>query len=534
MTYWKSFCVLITVCLVAVPAGPAAGESGKAWALRDHYSFKGERGEFRLDVQTAEWRVDINGLGVLIDSAWAEVELAGGKIVALNKLKSTDQTRSSFDEPVGTGTYFQSRFPAVDGLDIAYSVARFDERPFLVLIIDVTNKSDQPIQIASLKPAVFGPGVVQNLDRGTTQSAFYTAWRGGYPMLQAPPKASLVHFHVPNPQITVGIGVLQSGMSDSHIIFNGAAPSITGVAESVYDPPLELQPGESLRSDPVWITVYLNESDHVHQHHAWAESTYRGELHYVPPPHAWVTVDPSADMDDLMDTARSWDRQTIVRHALIPYGWESRPGSLAGDTPRYPKDIRDAAADLRKLGLSPGISFDPLAASGGRERGVVEDSDGNHWLNPLDPEAKKTLAKRIERLVDGGFGFFLVPETTMPSATLGRMKLTRAHAHSLAIQLMRDVVPDAAIIPAPTLEIDSEAKSWEGLAATTFWYESLGYRAGPVRFNVDNLRDIPDPLAGLIRNYHGSVEIVGGPVKKKLGSQLAAALDHAAAHASSN
>jgi hypothetical protein len=227
----------------------------------------------------------------------------------------------------------------------------------------------------------------------------------------------------------------------------------------------------------------------------------------------------------LLETAKSWNQQTIIRHALIPFGWESQPGSHAGSAPRYPRDMRAAAGELRKLGMNPGITIDPLSIADGKGSGVVTADDGSLWLYPGNANARKELEKRAKRLTDAGFSFFVVPQTGMPDETLAHLKLTRAHAYSLALEMLRAAAPDAAVVPSPAITVGSAPEHWHDAASATVWYPSMGHNGGAIRFEMGEMRDVSADLAENMREYHGSIEIVGRPSRRNVGVDLAAALD---------
>jgi hypothetical protein len=517
--------VFVAVAIALGISAHAEG-SGKAWGLRDHYSFDSDTGSFRIDIQTAEWGVALKNLGDVVNFAYAEIETGDGKSFALNELKSTNNNRDTFKNKLGSGTVFRSIFPATEGLEATYSVARFKDRPFILLSLSVKNTGDKPISIASLKPAVFSTGVISGLTDTMQRTTVHTVWRGGFPLLEGSADASLVRFQVPRPKMTLGIGLLQSGEVDSHISLKGPNSALTGAVESRFDPPLQLDPGETVSADPIWLSVYIPDAKDVQSHHSWTEFSNRGSMKCVPAPHAWVTVDAAATADDLVDAAKSWGSQAIVHYALVPYGWERKVGSLEGATPRYPKNMGKVAAQLARLGMRPGITLDPLATDK-KDSGVVIAVDGSRWLQPGNAKAQKTLEKRIGKLSGEGFRLYVVPQTTMPDDVLVKNKLTRVHAYSLALDMLRRAAPDAAVVPAPALSMDESLEAWRHAAETTATYQAMGYKAGPVRFAVDTINNVPDDLIGAIQDYAGSVEVVGRLSKRRVRTKLTAALETA-------
>ena len=46
-------------------------------------SFQGERSVLKVDVQTAEWMIELTGLGILVKDAQCEIEYADGKVLRL-------------------------------------------------------------------------------------------------------------------------------------------------------------------------------------------------------------------------------------------------------------------------------------------------------------------------------------------------------------------------------------------------------------------------------------------------------------------
>ncbi|MDP7639521.1 MAG: hypothetical protein QGG73_07380, partial [Candidatus Hydrogenedentes bacterium] len=73
MKFLASWGCGLTICGAMGLGSAACAEDYLVWALRDHYSFSSDNATLSYDVKRAEWKVDVQGLGVVVKDVKAEV-----------------------------------------------------------------------------------------------------------------------------------------------------------------------------------------------------------------------------------------------------------------------------------------------------------------------------------------------------------------------------------------------------------------------------------------------------------------------------
>ncbi len=506
---WGHMCLAIGLLSIAVH-GFAADEY-KPWALRDHYSFDGENSKLMVDVQTGEWMVEVSNLGVLVKDAQCEIEYGDGRVLRLSSLKAFKDDRETFDGPLGEGTRFRSLFKAPDGLEVDFSVSRFKTRPFMMIHVNLTNKSSAPIAIREIRPAVFDRGSVAELgDSVVTQAQ--TRRRGNFSMVTNDAGSGLFLLTLRQPKITLGVGLLRSGMVNSIVDLRPDGKSWVGAVRCKYEPALTIQPNSRVGGDPVWMSLLVPDAVQVAEIHAWSEITGMQGLSPDAVPRGWVTVAAGATAADVIRTAEAWSGG-YVRYVLVPEGWQAAPGSLSGREPGYPKDMGKLARDVMKIGMIPGISFDPLACDKGEGKLTVKAADGSYWLNLGLEEARGVAAERVDRLVNQGYQFFVVESSKIPDDVLKTFNVTRNQADLFAMQIFSMAAAGYPVVPSPNMTLGGDAGKWGAAARLTAAMQRYGVTAGPVRLQSEEIKDASRALLQAIGDYDGPVEIVGTPRK---------------------
>jgi hypothetical protein len=496
----------------------ACAEDYLVWALRDHYSFSSDHATLSYDVKRAEWKVDVPGLGVVVKDVKAEVVFTDGARVFLSDLEPDIDTRDEFSGPLGTGKVFTSTFKKHKGLAISCSVRRFDERPFLLMRIEAKNTGGEIIGIERIRPAVVAPGGIGNFSTMPKVTAINMDQRAKYPVPHREQRASLVSFELAGRKTTIAVGILQSGHMDSSIRLDPSGGSWQGSVECVFDPPLLLQPGETVQADPVWVSFGTPDLARVLQFFSWSKSVQPSPSQGDAIPDSWVTVEKGDNADTLYGVARDWTRSG-VRHALVPSMWEGRPGSLKGAVPNYPRDMGQVADTLSGIGMKPGITVDPLKIARGAAEWTALTDDGARWLNPSIPKGREAAIERLKGLVAMGYKFFVVERSLIPNEVLRHFNMTRAEADLLAFDMMAGAAAGRPVLPSSALRLRHDDAHWTSMAASTAWLEEYQVAAGPVRIVTDGMKEVSPTLADALREFAGPVEIVGSP-KSRLRNQL--------------
>ena len=317
---------------------------------------------------------------------------------------------------------------------------------------------------------------------------------------------------------TIAVGILQSGHMDSSIRLDPSGGSWQGSVECVFDPPLLLQPGETVEADPVWISFGTPDLPRVLQFFSWSKSVQPSPSQGNAIPHSWITVEKGEGADKLYRVARDWSRSG-VRHVLVPSMWEGRPGSLKGAAPNYPRNMKQVADAIRGMGMKPGITVDPLKIARGAAEWSVLTDDRTRWINPSIPEGREAGVEQMKELVAMGYTFFVVERSLIPNAVLRHFNMTRAEADLLAFDMMAGAARGRPVLPSATLRLRHDDRHWATMAASTAWLAEYHVAAGPVRIITDGMTEIPPALSNALREFAGPIEIAGSP-KSKLRNQL--------------
>ncbi len=503
----------VVLCLAAVfTIGLARAEDYKPWALRDHYSFKGEHSTCAFDVQTGEWMVDVEGLGTLIKDAQCEIEYANGRVLRLSSLKAVKDNRESFKGPLGEGTRFSSVFKTPENLEIDFSVARLTEHPALLVHVNLINRGDRPVLIRDVRPVVFDVGAVAPLENTTVVTQARTSRRGNYSVFNGGAAAGLVMFQLAKPRMTLGVGLLESGLMNSSIEFTPQGKSWAGAIHCRYQPSFAIAPGARVGCDTVWMSLFVPEPGEVSQFHAWASAKSMKPSESEAVPAGWVTAPKDATLADLIKVAVAWSGNS-VRHVLVPAGWTESPGSLEGRSPAYPKDMGKVADAIAKLNMKPGITYDPLATDETKASWAITAADGTRWLDLNQPDARDRLAKSVSKLVGMGFDFFVVVPSAIPDDILLKFNITRAQADLFALQALTDAAGGRAVMPSPALGLGPELAKWREAVSSTAVAQTYGAASGPLQVNTEDMSSVSKDLATAMKDYPGPLEITGTPKK---------------------
>lgn len=482
------------------------------WALRDHYSFSADHAAFRYDVKSAEWMLDVDGSGALIQDAQCEIEFADGEVLRLSSLRAVKDEREKFSGPMGDGTFFRSVFEADRSLQITFTVARFNKQPFMLFFVALENKGNETIDVRAIRPVVFDPGSISNLGHRVTLSRQSVTRRGIFPVLRSDETASLLQFQIDEPEVTLGLGLLQTGIMNSYIDVKSAGGAWEGAIHCVFEPSVHINPGSKIGSDSIWLSFSVPEPREVLRLHTWAQSTDSPKMNTHAQVSGWITIDPELPVQALYTAVRQWNGAN-VNHVLVPSGWESHAGSLRGSKPSYPRDMARVAKEIRGLGMRPGITVRPLALENSRTEWGFQAGDGTNWLDVTSGPAIDFGVRQMEKVLDWGFQFLVVETSAIPDEVLRRLNVTRAQANGLALEIAARAARGRPVYPAAELTLGNNVQQWRQAVSATAFFEEFGMIAGPVRLRVDTLPNLPPSLARAIGQFSGPIEFVGRPMR---------------------
>jgi hypothetical protein len=300
-------------------------------------------------------------------------------------------------------------------------------------------------------------------------------------------------------------------MMNSSVDLRPAGKSFVGAIHCRYEPVLAIQPGTKVGCDPVWMSQFVPQAGEVAKFHAWADAQGRAGAPGPAIPRGWATAQRGAPAEELYKLAEAWADHSID-HVLVPAGWQAASGSLQGNEPAYPKDMGRVADEIRKRGMKPGITFDPLATEETKDW-TVAAADGTRWLDLSKPQAREQVKKAAAKLAGMGYDFFVVAPSAMPDDVLQKFNVTRAQVDLFALQSLAEAVSDRPVVPSPALSIGGELVRWREAINSTEALQAYGSSSGPVQVDTDKISTVSKDLATAIEEYDGPVEVTGTPKK---------------------
>jgi len=498
------------------------------WALRDRYTF--DNGPLLLDFakDDGEWRIRVKPAvegameqEVLVKDVGFVIELADGRTLKSDEIYKQGATmkREKYTGDVaGNGTHYTTHFGVKDGLAVSHQASSFDNWPYLVLTLTVRNDSPAPVTVNRVIIASLGAGGVMGLGPEAKERARYLQVRGGCPLFSKNELPQEMSFLDPKTGYEVSLGVIPSGLAETGIILQPSDGAWQGAIMSDYQPGHVIKPGETFEADSVLVS-FGGKPVQSDTQYSWYLRSMKWPVRSANAPRAWVTVADTEGLGALVNAAKSAQGYGVT-HALIPAKWESAPG--------YPKDIAKAAKELKNAGCTPGITVDPLAVQGEVGK-TAKAADGQLWANPADDSTAAALQKRVQKLIEGGFGFVVVERTHIPDDVLTGFGISRGEAEWRAFGVVSAAAAaaggKACVFPASETKVKPERDAWLEAAAAVGRIADFGGNVGPVTLEGKGFNAMDNDLATAMRLWQGPIEILGEPgasARAALGAVLGA------------
>ncbi|HNZ49084.1 MAG TPA: hypothetical protein PLQ42_07350 [Candidatus Hydrogenedentes bacterium] len=519
--------------VLAAPAKASAKAPAKAttqapaqklpWTLREHYTFSG--GPLRLDYakDNGEWRIKLfqedseqarMNPDLILKEVRFSIELADGRVLTNDMFGAAGETfldrGPAVWEVAGEGTHYAIQFQPLEGLSVEHAVTMLKQWNFLLITLKVKNISENPISIQKIVTAEIPAGSLCGLSEQAEIGTCNMVFRGGHPVFSPEGLSSSLRIYDPVRQVIVNIALIPQGKAASGIFSTRESGQWHGRIESDFSPAKPLAPGASLEADPLWLSLgtapALQDSQYSYLlYHFCKEGTTLDQ------PRAWVTVSDTAGLSRLKSEAGTAAALGIT-HALIPGNWESKPGSLEGGAPLYPRNINEAASALQAAGVTPGITLDALPAKSGGGH-TAKSADGQLWNNPCVPEGKAAVKDRIRTLYSKGFGFFALEASAIPDDVLLAFGISRAEADTAAFSAAVEAVQGtkAAVLPAAASALPLNRDAWlaAASAAARIREGDIGIAPVGVLLNTDQTPDFETRLA--LQMWPGPFQFVDAP-----------------------
>ncbi|HOC67697.1 MAG TPA: hypothetical protein PKO23_02710 [Candidatus Hydrogenedentes bacterium] len=509
--------------VVAQPAPPA---EKLPWTLREHYTFPG--GPLRLDYakDNAEWRIKVYqedsetsrmNPDVVLHTVGFSVAVKDGPVLTNDMLGAGGETIMA-REPhqtdfVGEGTAYTVRFVPQEDLVVEHTITTFRRWNFLFLTVKVTNQGAGPKNILKISPAIIASHAFEGLSDAAVSSARPLMFRGPYPVFGPEGQGTALRIYDAARPLSLMMAFLPSGFAACRYASPSGGSNLEGSFECDYAPGYALQPGDSITSNPIFISFgfppAMAQSQYDYLLSNACAPAVSGEL-----PRAWVTVPDTEGLAVLRAEAGNAVSAGIT-HALIPDNWEGRPGTLEGGAPKYPRNIAEAASSLSGAGCTPGITVDPLLAHKGSGAWTAQSEDGQYWVNLNTAEGKEYAVSRLKKLIDKGFGFLVIEASTIPDAVLEHFGLTRAQADAYAFAAAGEAAgaSKAVVMPSSAAKINLTRDALLDAASAAVQLRERNIGMAAITAHLAGSGSLDDETLLALQLLGCPVEFIGAPAR---------------------
>ena len=491
------------------------------WTLRDIYTFTQGKHQLVIAIETGIWRLLVEGQGPVIDDAGFSITLADGSVWDSSNMGRAATERNPYEDSLGKATEFWLEFPSRGSVVVREEILMYQTQPFMLLRLLIGNNSEKPIDVAKINQMAPGPNGIANFAPDTQATFRRLRMRGGYPVFDKSAPPALVLFNDKTNAWTLALGVLSSGAGLSKAEFTPAGPgAYQGEISCTFNPPIRIEPGAKFQADPLWLAFSLPEPSKVDMYYSWSCAQ---QPHIDIPegaPLSWATADPDCSETGLYALAAEW-AAAQVKHVLIPYGWEGRPGSFEGATPRFPKSMNKIAEKLRALAVKPGITLDPLLTNENNGNFTAATADGRRWINLSKPEGRQKAVETMRKIAGWEFDFFAIEPSSIPDEALQQFNMSRPQADQLAFGVMAEAAAAKPVFPtAAPASLKPTLDDWLEAAASSSRMAEFGLPVGPVRFDANGVAKLDPAVASAMSFFRGPIEFTGRP-SAELKRQLA-------------
>jgi len=502
--------ILALAFSLAVPPAHAAYYDDLPWVLRPYYEFTVREMQLRYAGDNAEWHLTAPTLGQLVNRAEMAVTFTDGTTLSTETFKKGSESRHRGTMPQGAGVHYSVTLPTDNGVEVEHSFFVNTNRPFYVVDVKITNTGATPLDIKSITPVVLPQDSFAALSPAAEYIERPLTTRSTWPLYDPNAGPLSVRLQDTTKNFIFLMGLLPKGEAESHPRMMKSAEGWRGEVVCEFDPPVHLEPGESVTADPVWLCFAIPDPAELELLFSWTHAEQPREHDVDDLIDAYCTTEPYASESAFMDVAAEW-RSLGVQHAAVPIGWESRPGTLSGGGAGFPVNMSRVASQLRSAGSVPGLSVDPLASPTASDAYSLVSDDGTRWVNLSDPQGFAHAVENMQHVTGWGFDFFIVAQSTIPDVALREFGMTRKGADTLALEAMQAAAGSALVLPSAQAAIGNDLTAWQRADAATERMTDYEMAIGPVRLVVGEAVQYDAEVIDVVREYEGPIELVGGP-----------------------
>ncbi len=292
----------------------------------------------------------------------------------------------------------------------AWVVQGYPGEPYLSAQVAFVNDTKKPIKIKMLSPWTLDGASKSGFSLGasTDQCVFLENGHTMHSNSEIPQRVtgesfSLWNVAVFNPatQRSLIAGFLTNNQACTQFKV-ARGPKANGAvfdefrAECVYDPPVEVQPGERLESEVLYLSIGEPSPQEGLEHFGEVMGVVNGiERPRVFMPHGWDSWNTKYKDDineERMLAALDFVDKQLKRygwnHFAIDAGWEMRKGQWEANPERFPHGMKWFADQIHARGMTAGIWIDPFTV---RKDSPVAQAHPD-WLAPPNEQGREMLA----------------------------------------------------------------------------------------------------------------------------------------------
>lgn len=458
------------------------------WVLRHRYTFSWEDMGIDFDEMNGDWHIfytvpDNYSEMTVIEGYGPSIQLKSGEEISAESLGNSYTDRVAVESVFGPATHFTAIFPIKNGIQVQQRATSFKQCSFVLFTTLITNNGTTPITISKVKPFVFPPvaGLITRLPNEKVLRP--VANINGYWTFVPEEDSQVLEVTTQKGQKLV-FAVCPQGKSKSKIVTTGEGDNWTGAVECEYSPSITIAPGETLESDPVFVS-FSNDAYKLHTNFTWALSQISPSCSKVTiekPILGWVSVDPEKVTLGNLSRIVSLSNNMGINSVYIPSGWEQPLGSLKGNTKNLSRDMKSVIDQLKNHGsMKVGLSLNPWVVPTETEHSVPASNE-YAFVKFNTPEGLEIAKKRWEKVLAWNPDF-IVCDISVPDAVLEQINATHTEAMFVGLKELSNFFSKTPVYPIFTNRVVNTEEELAQFCAITGTLAGFNMGISPVKIN---------------------------------------------------
>jgi len=451
------FILLLFIILISIDGWSATKKKKKVedevpaprsspWVLRHRYTFSWEDMGIDFDEMNGDWHIfyttpDNYIENTVIEGYGPSFQLKSGEEITAESFGNAITDRVSVDSVFGPAIHFTATYPSKNDLLIQQRATSFKQRSFVLFSTLITNKGTNPVSISKIKPIIFPPiaGLITRLPNEKILRP--VANIGGYWTYASNEESQILEIVTATKGQKIIFAVSPQGKACSKFSISGEGDNWTGAVECEYFPPIVLKPGETIESDPVFVS-FSNDAYKLLTTSTWVLSNLSpspSKVSIEKPIRGWLVGDPSKmSLDNLLKITK-YSSNIGLNAILIPDGWEQPQGSLS-------RDMKPIIDQLKNHGATKvGLTINPWIVPVGNEYSVpVSNEYAFSKFNT--PEGLSVAQKRWKKILSWNPDF-LVCNIGTSDEVLEQLNTTRTETLYIGMKELANFFQNIPVYP---------------------------------------------------------------------------------------